>query len=174
MSNDMTEIKELLLDIAKGITRFHEHLFLNVVETPRTVNLSFAAHADDISKLIGGHGKTVGALRLILRRCFKDKDRLARLNVAEATVGEKLPQDPFKANPEYDTAYEIELLQDAMEMITGEKPAVEEIKTDAESSTLVVRHPMAPDKELETALSVLWHAVGKAGGRKLYVELVKP
>ena len=172
MNNDMIEIRDTLLDIAGGIIRFDENLSLDIVETPNTVNLSFKAHAGDTPKLIGGNGKTVDAFRVILRRLFKY--RQVKLNVAEPTVGTKLTQDPFKFDPSYALDHDIGLIQDVVQMITGKCPAVEEIKTDAESSTLVVRHSIAPDKELETALSTLWHAIGKANGRKLYVELVKP
>lgn len=76
-------MKEFIEYIAKTLVDHPEELQVTEVEGERTVVYELRCHPDDIGKVIGKSGKTVGAVRTLLTTVAARQGRRAVLEVVE-------------------------------------------------------------------------------------------
>lgn len=172
--NDTIQLEKLVLRMVRRFTRFHDNMELKCVRTPRTLNLSFCAHADDVPRIIGSNGLTIRALRAVVQAMADSLQVKVNLNVMEPKVGKRLVQEPFRVNPDYQITEDEQLLREVGGAIFNDGVSVNWVSTDTESATLVLvveAERNQYDQELERSLSTIWNAIGKSHGKKLCVEI---
>ena len=76
-------MKEFIEYIAKTLVDHPEDLQVTEVEGERTVVYELRCHPDDVGKVIGKSGKTVGAVRTLLSTVAARQGRRAVLEVVE-------------------------------------------------------------------------------------------
>ncbi len=76
-------MKEFIEYIAKTLVDHPEELQVTEVEGERTVVYELRCHPDDVGKVIGKSGKTVGAVRTLLSTVAARQGRRAVLEVVE-------------------------------------------------------------------------------------------
>jgi Predicted RNA-binding protein (contains KH domain) len=76
-------MKEFIEYIAKTLVDHPEELQVTEVEGERTVVYELRCHPDDVGKVIGKSGKTVGAVRTLLSTVAARQGRRAMLEVVE-------------------------------------------------------------------------------------------
>jgi predicted RNA-binding protein YlqC (UPF0109 family) len=62
----MEHLKELVLVIARALVDDPEQVKVNVIEGANSLVIELSVSKEDIGKIIGKQGRTVGALRIIL------------------------------------------------------------------------------------------------------------
>ena len=76
-------MKELVEYIVRALVDHPDDIRITEVDGERTVVLELRCHPDDVGKVIGKSGKTVGAIRTLLSTAAARKNRRAMLEVAE-------------------------------------------------------------------------------------------
>ncbi|MDR0993003.1 MAG: KH domain-containing protein [Verrucomicrobiota bacterium] len=76
-------MKELIEYIAKTLVDHPEDLRLTEIEGARTIVFELRCHPEDVGKVIGKSGKTVGAIRTLLSTVAARQNRRAMLEVVE-------------------------------------------------------------------------------------------
>lgn len=76
-------MKELVEYVVKQLIDYPEELRLAEIEGERTIVYELRCHPDDIGKVIGKSGKTVGALRTLLSSVASKQNRRAMLEIVE-------------------------------------------------------------------------------------------
>ena len=76
-------MKELIEYVVKTLVDHPEELRIAEIEGERTVVFELRCHPDDVGKVIGKSGKTVGALRTLLSTVAARNNRRAMLEVVE-------------------------------------------------------------------------------------------
>jgi predicted RNA-binding protein YlqC (UPF0109 family) len=76
-------MKELLEYIARLLVDHPDDVRITEVDGEKTVIFELRCHADDIGKVIGKSGKTVGAVRTLLGAVAARQNRRAMLEVVE-------------------------------------------------------------------------------------------
>lgn len=76
-------MKELIEYVVKALIDHPEELRIAEIEGERTVVYELRCHPDDVGKVIGKSGKTVGALRTLLSTVASRQNRRAMLEVVE-------------------------------------------------------------------------------------------
>ena len=62
----MEHLKELVLVIARALVDDPEQVKVNMIESTNSLVLELSVSKKDIGKIIGKHGRTVDALRIVL------------------------------------------------------------------------------------------------------------
>jgi predicted RNA-binding protein YlqC (UPF0109 family) len=62
----MEQLKDLVLVIARALVDDPEQVKVNVIESTNSLVLELSVSKGDIGKIIGKHGKTADALRIVL------------------------------------------------------------------------------------------------------------
>lgn len=76
-------MKELIEFVVKTLIDHPEELRIAEIEGERTIVFELRCHPDDVGKVIGKSGKTVGALRTLLSTVAARQNRRAMLEVVE-------------------------------------------------------------------------------------------
>lgn len=76
-------MKELIEYIVKALVDHPEDLRIAEIEGERTVVYELRCHPEDVGKVIGKSGKTVGAIRTLLSTVAARQNRRAMLEVVE-------------------------------------------------------------------------------------------
>ena len=76
-------MKELIEYVIKTLVDHPDELRIAEIEGERTVVFELRCHPDDVGKVIGKSGKTVGALRTLLSTVAARQNRRAMLEVVE-------------------------------------------------------------------------------------------
>jgi uncharacterized protein len=76
-------MKELLEYIVRLLVDHPDDVRITEVDGEKTVIFELRCHAEDIGKVIGKNGKTVGAIRMILSTVAAKQARRAMLEVVE-------------------------------------------------------------------------------------------
>ena len=76
-------MKELVEYIVRALVDHPEDIRITEVDGERTVVLELRCHPEDVGKVIGKSGKTVGAIRTLLNTAAARQNRRAMLEVVE-------------------------------------------------------------------------------------------
>jgi hypothetical protein len=76
-------MKELIDYIVRTLVDHPEELDIAEIEGERTIVYELRCHPDDVGKVIGKSGKTVGAIRTLLSTVAARQNRRAMLEVVE-------------------------------------------------------------------------------------------
>ena len=76
-------MKEMLEYIVRHLVDHPDEIRITEVDGEKTAIYELRCHSEDIGKVIGKNGKTVGAIRLILSTVAARKGRRAMLEVVE-------------------------------------------------------------------------------------------
>lgn len=76
-------MKELIEYVVKALVDHPDDLRITEIDGERTVVFELRCHPEDIGKVIGKSGKTVGALRTLLGTVAARQNRRAMLEVVE-------------------------------------------------------------------------------------------
>ncbi len=76
-------MKELIEYVVKTLVDHPDDLRISEIEGERTVVFELRCHPDDVGKVIGKSGKTVGAIRTLLSTVAARQNRRAMLEVVE-------------------------------------------------------------------------------------------
>ena len=76
-------MKELIEYVVKTLVDHPEDIRITEVEGERTSVFELRCHPDDVGKVIGKSGKTVGAIRTLLGTVAARQNRRAMLEVVE-------------------------------------------------------------------------------------------
>ena len=76
-------MKELIEYVVKALVDHPDELRLTEIEGERTIVFELRCHPEDVGKVIGKNGKTVGAIRTLLSTVASRQNRRARLEVVE-------------------------------------------------------------------------------------------
>ena len=76
-------MKELIEYVVRTLVDHPNELRIAEIEGERTVVYELRCHPDDVGKVIGKSGKTVGALRTLLSTVAARQNRRAMLEVVE-------------------------------------------------------------------------------------------
>lgn len=166
---DMTD--GLLMDAVKGFTRFHSDLVIESHETHSGLFVSIQTHADDMPKLIGSSGCMIAALRCICDAIGQVRGKSIVLDVSEPKKGSKLPQDGYRYDENYNPGLVVPLLERFSEAIWCDSVEIKMVNIGREVTAFIIDSEVPRDRNLSNALSTVVHAIGKAHGRKLYVEV---
>lgn len=63
----MTDMKEILADIARAIVDHPDDVVVTEVENKGEVTLTLSVHADDMGMVIGRHGRIAKAIRSVMK-----------------------------------------------------------------------------------------------------------
>jgi hypothetical protein len=76
-------MQELIEYVVKTLVDHPEEIRISVIEGERTIVFELRCHPDDVGKVIGKSGKTVGAIRVLLSTVAARQNRRAMLEVVE-------------------------------------------------------------------------------------------
>ncbi|HOD99865.1 MAG TPA: KH domain-containing protein [Kiritimatiellia bacterium] len=76
-------MKELIEYVVKALVDHPDELRLTEIEGERTIVFELRCHPEDVGKVIGKNGKTVGAIRTLLSTVASRQNRRAMLEVVE-------------------------------------------------------------------------------------------
>jgi uncharacterized protein len=76
-------MKELIEYVVKTLVDHPEDLRITEIEGERTIVFELRCHPEDVGKVIGKSGKTVGAIRTLLSTVAARQNRRAMLEVVE-------------------------------------------------------------------------------------------
>ena len=76
-------MKELIEYVVKTLIDHPDDLRITEIEGERTIVFELRCHPDDVGKVIGKSGKTVGAIRTLLSTVAARQNRRAMLEVVE-------------------------------------------------------------------------------------------
>ena len=76
-------MKELIEYVVKALVDHPDDLRIAEIEGERTIVYELRCHPEDVGKVIGKSGKTVGALRTLLSTVAARQNRRAMLEVVE-------------------------------------------------------------------------------------------
>ena len=76
-------MKELIEYVVKTLIDHPEDLRLTEIEGERTIVFELRCHPEDVGKVIGKSGKTVGAIRTLLGTVAARQNKRAMLEVVE-------------------------------------------------------------------------------------------
>ena len=76
-------MKELVEYIAKTLVDHPEELHITEIEGERTIVFELRCNDEDVGKIIGKSGKTIGAIRTLLSTVAARQNRRAVLEVVE-------------------------------------------------------------------------------------------
>ena len=76
-------MKELIEYVVKTLVDHPDELRIAEIEGERTIVFELRCHPDDVGKVIGKSGKTVGALRTLISTVAARQNRRAMLEVVE-------------------------------------------------------------------------------------------
>ncbi|MGD9781474.1 MAG: KH domain-containing protein [Kiritimatiellia bacterium] len=76
-------MKELIEYVVKTLVDHPDDLRITEIEGERTIVFELRCHPDDVGKVIGKSGKTVGAIRTLLSTVAARQNRRAMLEVVE-------------------------------------------------------------------------------------------
>ena len=76
-------MKELIEYVVKTLVDHPDDLRITEIEGERTIVFELRCHPEDVGKVIGKSGKTVGALRTLLSTVAARQNRRAMLEVVE-------------------------------------------------------------------------------------------
>lgn len=76
-------MKELIEYVVKALVDHPDDLRIAEIEGERTIVYELRCHPDDVGKVIGKSGKTVGAIRTLLSTVAARQNKRAMLEVVE-------------------------------------------------------------------------------------------
>ena len=76
-------MKELIEYVVKTLVDHPEDIRISAIEGERTIVFELRCHPDDVGKVIGKSGKTVGAIRTLLSTVAARQNKRAMLEVVE-------------------------------------------------------------------------------------------
>ena len=76
-------MKELIEYVVKTLVDHPDEIRISEIEGERTIVFELRCHPDDVGKVIGKSGKTVGAIRTLLSTVAARQNRRAMLEVVE-------------------------------------------------------------------------------------------
>ena len=76
-------MKELIEYVVKTLVDHPEEIRISEIEGERTIVFELRCHPEDVGKVIGKSGKTVGAIRTLLSTVAARQNRRAMLEVVE-------------------------------------------------------------------------------------------
>jgi predicted RNA-binding protein YlqC (UPF0109 family) len=76
-------VKDLIEYVVKTLVDHPDELRIAEIEGERTIVFELRCHPDDVGKVIGKSGKTVGALRTLISTVAARQNRRAMLEVVE-------------------------------------------------------------------------------------------
>jgi predicted RNA-binding protein YlqC (UPF0109 family) len=178
----MTDIETTFRLLACEFCRFPKDLRIKVSETGHSIIVSYSAHADDVRKLVGKRGSMFAALELVLRAVAARIRKRAKLIVDEPHTGQPQPAAAFVADPTWMETKARKLMQELSKLLFDGETEIKFNELSSDLSTMILEigenetwiesdgHEIL-DTELSEALSRIFDSIGRAQGRKLYVEL---
>ena len=77
----MTELKQILLDIAVAIVDTPEEVTVVGEEDGNTVNLTLSVAPDDMGMVIGRHGKIAKAIRTVMKAAANTSNKKVNVEI---------------------------------------------------------------------------------------------
>ncbi len=77
----MTELKQILLDIAVAIVDTPEEVTVVGEEDGNTVNLTLSVAPDDMGMVIGRHGKIAKAIRTVMKAAANTNNKKVNVEI---------------------------------------------------------------------------------------------
>lgn len=76
-------MKDFIEYVIKSLVDYPEHVMISEIYGKRNIILEVRCHSDDMGRVIGKNGKTIGAVRLLLSGLAAKQGRKAMLEVVE-------------------------------------------------------------------------------------------
>lgn len=181
MSNETTTMNaQTVEDLAKKIIGlligFPRDLVICHNETDQTVALAVQSHADDVGKIYGFQRANHGALQSILTMCSLKIGKRTKLLIEEPTVGQRYPKREFILREDWPAKEITDLLNETCAAVFA-LPFNIETNSAGNSTAFEIqidRGERLPVKreDLALALATIFHAIGKAQGRQIFVDIV--
>ncbi|WP_071131241.1 KH domain-containing protein [Enterococcus timonensis] len=81
----MSDVKELVLNIARPLVSFPDEVSLEVVESADFLEYNLAVNPEDLGRIIGKQGRVAKAIRTIVYSVRVDGPKKVRLNIIDRT-----------------------------------------------------------------------------------------
>lgn len=153
--------------LVEGFIRFPTEFEVKVSEVNDLLIFILTPHADDMGKIIGSKSIMFNALQTLLIEYSKGIGRRVQFIVEEPVVGTVFEKPPFVNDPQWPR----ERILNLFELICRNlfrKFTFTDASVGFETSIIVLSSDVS--EEVVSALSRIMNAVGKANGRKLFVE----
>lgn len=178
------KVLEITRELLLAYTRWGDDLMVDATRSSLTgtINISIQAHRDDHPKLVGTAGQHILALKLILGFMGQKLGAPIRVTLLDPYKGDKHPLTPFKPDPDFDAEPIQKLLAKILDMTFTVPPIIEMTESDTTTtfeiasrseSTKVLNQGNDGPSDLVQSLHYLFHAIGKARGRLIYIDAVK-
>lgn len=163
---------ELLREIIFAFTRHHSDLHIEL-EQPGTIVMQ--SNRDDHPRIAGAMGRNIEAVRSIFRFiAAKRKEKLVIL-LAEPERGRREEIQPYSVDKNWKPDPVVKLITKILEQILRAPFKLETSSSESKATTLLEISPAKEDERiveaLQPALHTIFHAIGRAQGRALYVEM---
>lgn len=173
---DVEQLTALLRALLAAYTRWHRDMKINGAKLTSGVQISVQAHRDDHPRLVGSRGTHIMAIQTLFAFIGRRAGRVVRVTLLEPATGEKLPLEPYVENPKWKPEPMRKLLGAVASAVFGEGEVTLTVNAVGEMTVFEIAPKQAisqlmRDAEIEKAFHLIFHAIGKAQGRIVHVQL---
>lgn len=80
----MTDLKQILADIAKSLVDFPEEVVVNVTEEEDDdITLELSVSENDMGKVIGRHGRIAKAIRMVMKAAANADGKRVKVDIVD-------------------------------------------------------------------------------------------
>ena len=80
----MTDLKQVLADIAKSLVDFPEEVIVNVTEEEDDdITLELSVSENDMGKVIGHHGRIAKAIRMVMKAAANADGKRVKVDIVD-------------------------------------------------------------------------------------------
>ncbi len=80
----MTDLKQVLADIAKSLVDFPEEVIVNVTEEEDDdITLELSVSENDMGKVIGRHGRIAKAIRMVMKAAANADGKRVKVDIVD-------------------------------------------------------------------------------------------
>lgn len=170
-------VVEVVRSLLEGYTRHHRDLKIDGKSMGSIVALQISANRDDQPYLVGRNGQHLAAMNEIMFPIGRRLRRTIVLSLQEPKVGDKLPPRKFETNADWKPDETRKLLNLTLKHVLRADFKIDEHHDENVSVFQIV--PARSDEPLltpalESALDIIFDAIGKANGRTVHVAGLAP
>lgn len=172
------EMLSLLSELVNGFTKHHKELKITGTALNRSISFNIIGHADDHPKLVGTRGLHIWSLQTIFRHIGDKQQVPLRITLLEPEVGERKEKPPYVPNPKWKPDNLVRLITNVNELVF-DKPVKIDVTNEGAATTFELFPTPDCDRdvallagEILTAFKYIFHAIGKAEGRTIYIDSV--